>query len=277
MKLKLFLLVIIFSLKISAQEKHGEEYNYKATYQLDYQEDSTDQNSMKSETVVLYLGEGVSRYSSLGKAVEDSLTATLDPSNKSMAEFYRIRSLTPDTDFHYKIFKNYNDNEIILAEKVFKDKLKYKQTLNPVDWEIQSETKEILGYKVQKASGSFAGRNYEAWFAPELPFLDGPYKFGGLPGLILEISDTKNHYRFSIMEFQELKKIVSKTLNLDDYKEVSQGDLDQVRGDYKRDPLTAMTNGGVTIHWKDGQEEEAKRKFQKRHKKQNNPIELQPK
>ena len=272
MRYLLFFIIYLFGVNINAQD-----YSYKATYQLEYQEDSTDLNSIKSETVVLYLGEGVSRYSSLGKAVEDSLTATLDPSNKSMAEFYRIRSLTPDTDFHYKIFKNYNDNELILAEKVFKDKLKYKQTLNPIDWEIQSETKEILGYKVQKASGSFAGRNYEAWFAPELPFLDGPYKFGGLPGLILEISDTKNHYRFSIMEFQELKKIVSKTLNLDDYKEVSQRDLDQVRGDYKRDPLTAMTNGGVTIHWKDGQEEEAKRKFRKRHKKQNNPIELQPK
>lgn len=265
---------LCFSVIFYAQ-KTDIQYSYKATYNLEYQEDSTDQNSIKSETVVLYLGEGVSRYSSLGKAVKDSLTETLDPSNKSMAEFYRIRSITPETDFHYKIFKNHNDNELILAEKVFKDKLKYKQTLNLMNWEIEQETKEVLGYKVQKASGSFAGREYEAWFSPELPFSDGPYKFAGLPGLILEISDLQDHYHFTFSAFQELEKLVSKTLNLDDYKEVSQQDLDQVRNYYKRDPLTAMNNAGITIEWND--EAKAKRELSEAHKNRNNPIELQSK
>lgn len=265
---------LCFSVIFYAQ-KTDIQYSYKATYNLEYQEDSTDQNSIKSETVVLYLGEGVSRYSSLGKAVKDSLTETLDPSNKSMAEFYRIRSITPETDFHYKIFKNHNDNELILAEKVFKDKLKYKQTLNLMNWEIEQETKEVLGYKVQKASGSFAGREYEAWFSPELPFSDGPYKFAGLPGLILEISDLQDHYHFTFSAFQELEKLVPKTLNLDDYKEVSQQELDQVRNDYKRDPLTAMNNAGITIEWND--EAKAKRELSEAHKNRNNPIELQSK
>ena len=265
---------LCFSVIFYAQ-KTDIQYSYKATYNLEYQEDSTDQNSIKSETVVLYLGEGVSRYSSLGKAVKDSLTETLDPSNKSMAEFYRIRSITPETDFHYKIFKNHNDNELILAEKVFKDKLKYKQTLNLMNWEIEQETKEVLGYKVQKASGSFAGREYEAWFSPELPFSDGPYKFAGLPGLILEISDLQDHYHFTFSAFQELEKLVPKTLNLDDYKEVSQQDLDQVRNYYKRDPLTAMNNAGITIEWND--EAKAKRELSEAHKNRNNPIELQTK
>ena len=265
---------LCFSVIFYAQ-KTDIQYSYKATYNLEYQEDSTDQNSIKSETVVLYLGEGVSRYSSLGKAVKDSLTETLDPSNKSMAEFYRIRSITPETDFHYKIFKNHNDNELILAEKVFKDKLKYKQTLNLMNREIEQETKEVLGYKVQKASGSFAGREYEAWFSPELPFSDGPYKFAGLPGLILEISDLQDHYHFTFSAFQELEKLVPKTLNLDDYKEVSQQELDQVRNDYKRDPLTAMNNAGITIEWND--EAKAKRELSEAHKNRNNPIELQTK
>ncbi|AVR45971.1 GLPGLI family protein [Christiangramia fulva] len=249
-------------------------YSYKATYRLEFQKDSTNENSIKSEIGVLYLGKGYSRYSSLGKAVKDSLVATLDPSNKSMAEFYRIRSLTPETDFNYKIFKNYLENELILVEKVFKDKLKYKQALKVVDWDIQPETKEILGYKVQKATGAFAGRNYIVWFAPELPFPDGPYKFNGLPGLILEISDLKDDYHFRLTAFQELAYSVDKLLSLDKYKAVSQQELDQVRKDYNRDPLTAMANSGITIEWKDGQEE-AKRELRKKYEKRNNPIELQ--
>ncbi len=34
-----------------------DQYSYKATYQLEFQEDSTDENSLKSEAGVLYLSE----------------------------------------------------------------------------------------------------------------------------------------------------------------------------------------------------------------------------
>ena len=125
-------------------------YSYKATYQLEYQEDSTDQNSIKSETGVLYLGKGHSRYSSLGKAVKDSLENMTNPVIVTMGEYQQM------TDFKYKIFKNYKANELVLVEKVFDYKLKYKQDLKTIDWEIQPEKKEISGFSVQKAKGSFA-------------------------------------------------------------------------------------------------------------------------
>ena len=277
MKIKLFLVLIFFSVKILAQDELKEKFNYKAIYKLEYQEDSTDENSIKSETMVLYLGEGHSRFSSLGKAVEDSLKTTLDPSNKSMAELQRVNSLTPETDFNYKLFKKYKEEEIVLAEIYLRDKLKYHQLLKTVDWEIQQDSKEILGYKVQKATGFFAGRNYVAWFAPELPFSDGPYKFNGLPGLILEISDLKNHYHFTLTGFQKLEPPVDKLLDLEKYKLVSQKELDQFRDDYKRDPFTAMESIGVTIEWVDDkQEAKMKRDVNESYKRENNPIELQP-
>ena len=37
-----------------------------------------------------------------------------------------------------------------------------------------------------------------AWFAPDLPYSDGPYKFNGLPGLIVKISDTRNQFIFEM-------------------------------------------------------------------------------
>ena len=73
-------------------------YIYKATYRLEYQEDSTDTNSIKSEIGVLYLGKGHSRYSSLGKAVKDSLEHMANPVFMRMDEYQQM------TDFKYKIF-----------------------------------------------------------------------------------------------------------------------------------------------------------------------------
>lgn len=254
-------------------------YSYKATYQLEYQEDSTDTNSIKSEKVVLYLGKGQSRYSSLGKAAKDSLEAYVEASNISGNESFEIRNQAPETEFHYKIFKSYQDKKLILAEIITVDKWKYKyeQDLNTIDWEIQPEHKEISGFSVQKATGSFAGRNYIAWFAPQLPFPDGPYKFNGLPGLILEISDLEDHYHFSLISFQELTDPVSKLLDLDTYKAVSQEELDQFRDDHNRDPLGAFKNAGVKFGFRNKEDEAKVRKeLSEKYQRRNNPIELQP-
>ncbi len=269
MKIKLFLILVFFSLKISAQENSKETFDYKATYRLEYQEDSTDTNSVKSEIGVLYLGKVHSRYSSLGKAVKDSLEHLPTPEMMRMDEYNAM------TDFKYSIYKDYQDNQLVLAEKVFQYQLKYKQDLKQIDWEILLETKEILGFQVQKAKGSFAGRSYIAWFASELPFLDGPYKFNGLPGLILEISDLQNQYHFTLTGFQELQKPVDQLLNLKNYKMVSQQELDQVRDDYYRDPIGTMQKAGVKFGWSEEDEAKARKELSEKYKKRNNPIELQ--
>ena len=56
---------------------------------------------------------------------------------------------------------------------------------------------------MQKAATSFAGRDWVEWLAPEIPISDGPYKFNGLPGLIVLLHDTRNHYRFALTSFAE--------------------------------------------------------------------------
>ncbi|MCX8492049.1 MAG: GLPGLI family protein [Cyclobacteriaceae bacterium] len=66
----------------------------------------------------------------------------------------------------------------------------------PIKWEIQNETKKILGFTVQKAIAKvhpYSGREgidvgeAIAWFAPDLPNSTGPERFWGLPGIILHI------------------------------------------------------------------------------------------
>ena len=45
----------------------------------------------------------------------------------------------------------------------------------------------IAGYKVSKATYTNPTQTVEAWYSPDLPFRDGPSRFNGLPGLILQI------------------------------------------------------------------------------------------
>lgn len=64
------------------------------------------------------------------------------------------------------------------------------------NWDIVDDYKKIGSYLCQKALVTFRGREYTAWFAQELPVSSGPWKFSGLPGLILEISDNTGRYEW---------------------------------------------------------------------------------
>jgi len=82
----------------------------------------------------------------------------------------------------------------------------YTEAQPKISWKLMPERKDILGYNCQRATCSFRGREYEAWFTPDVPLGYGPWKFQGLPGLILEIADTKNEYHFTAKGIEKPKQ-----------------------------------------------------------------------
>ncbi|TFH93932.1 GLPGLI family protein [Porphyromonas levii] len=88
-----------------------------------------------------------------------------------------------------------------------KSVLRYKENIPKIQWTILPEKKVIHSYSCQKATSTFLGRNYEAWFTMGIPISVGPYKFLGLPGLILEIKDTDNDYHWLCTGISLPKKV----------------------------------------------------------------------
>ena len=108
--------------------------------------------------------------------------------------------------------KTFHDNNFDYFVLSSKDKM---------NWKVTKETKKLDNYKLQKATTSFGGREWTAWFTPEISIPDGPYKFHGLPGLILKISDKTNTHSFEIISVQKQKSNYF-ILNENDYKKAKQ-------------------------------------------------------
>lgn len=69
------------------------------------------------------------------------------------------------------------------------------EELQPIlNWNISGEHRQVCGYDCIKATGLFRGRQWTVWFTPEIPLPYGPWKLGGLPGLILRAEDYRKHF-----------------------------------------------------------------------------------
>ncbi|HAY3556703.1 MULTISPECIES: GLPGLI family protein [Elizabethkingia] len=126
------------------------------------------------------------------KYVSDSTISALVRNNQfgmppREAKFidYRVTKKYPSYTLTY-IINSYNNRLHVLDPRV-------------QNWKIEKVIDKYKGYTIQKATTEFAGRKWIAWFSSDIPIPDGPYKFYGLPGLILKIEDITGSHKFSLV------------------------------------------------------------------------------
>ncbi len=78
------------------------------------------------------------------------------------------------------------EGELSVSTNFWGTEYRYAEALPQIRWQVDpAPADSLLGYACHRAEGRFRGRTYVVWFSSELPFPHGPWKLGGLPGLIL--------------------------------------------------------------------------------------------
>ena len=279
---KTFLLFIFISALFSAQNRFIYDYKFVA--------DSTNKADVKSEMMYLDISEKGSKFYSREVYVSDSImTATYEKEIKATGSMNVImKPMTRRGSVRYKIYKNYPNFETYSLSRIGMDQYKIwdKRTIS---WKILSEKQKIGNWETQKATTEFAGRKWTAWFTEELPFQDGPYKFRGLPGLIVKLEDATQSHVFELKAVGKYKEEVQKVsefvgnerdieINQEQYKKL----FLEERNDPAKSLKMAVANGAV-LQFRDGSGNEIspsemiKRREQQakeNNKKDNNIIEI---
>lgn len=103
------------------------------------------------------------------------------------------------------VYKNIQNNLIVYEELIQFKHFHISESIPEIKWSLNNSQKDILGYECKRATTEFRGRQYEAFYAPDLAISNGPWLFHGLPGLILEVNS---------MNPDDLKiKIMAATIN----------------------------------------------------------------
>ena len=112
--------------------------------------------------------------------------------------------LRPDSMF--TVFKDVESNSLLFEFSDLNQRTHlFADTLFPMDWKTIEEERSIGGIPCRKAVTQFKGRGYTAWYAPTITIPDGPWKLGGLPGLILEAYDDEENWHMTFVSKQEVQ------------------------------------------------------------------------
>ena len=189
--MKNILVFLLLSQIIFAQNK-------RFMYQYTFIPDSTNSAHILKELMYLDITENRSLFFSRNKLVEDSI---------AVAEAWKGNPYIPNADILYKIEKK-NNHVFFLISDYGLDKIRVDDD-RKMNWKILQKRQNILGYEAQEALLNFAGRKWTAWFTTDIPVQDGPYKFHGLPGLILKIEDDKKSHVYELAGIKILPEIYS--------------------------------------------------------------------
>ncbi|WP_026753994.1 GLPGLI family protein [Sediminibacter sp. Hel_I_10] len=140
-------------------------------------------------------------------------------------------------------YKNIKEQRYTSANEIFGKAFLIKDSINPIEWKLVNETKNIGNYTCFKAefTKNYTDKTFTddgkledvekektttAWYTPQIPLSHGPEDFQGLPGLILEINDGELTLICSKIVLNPEKKVEVKEPSRG--KEVSQSEYDAI-------------------------------------------------
>jgi GLPGLI family protein len=217
--------------------------NYKAVYRINFIPNLAT-NNIKTEFAILIIEQSQnSSYASENTYRQDSILRLVN--DGKLNKYDIMNDKYPKTDFKHFVQKKYIDNELQVSNLIFIDNYIYKQK-NSLIWQLQTDTLNIQGYVCHKATTTYEGRNYIAWYTKEIPISDGPYKFWGLPGLIVKIYDTEKHYDFSLESFEKFtEKPYFEPFQTKKKFDVSYEKFKSLNKEFIENPLKTLEAGGI--------------------------------
>lgn len=155
------------------------------------------------EMAVLEIAPRMTKYISYNNFLIDSLYAVSNDSPANLVLYHVVlknKEYYPQT-FYESYFMDYAKGVLTFTGRLGNTDFIYEEDIPAIEWKIEDSTDVIGSHTVQKAVCSFRGRNYTVWFTPDIPVPYGPWKFSGLPGLILSVYDDTGSYRIDVQRF----------------------------------------------------------------------------
>ena len=270
----LFLGVIVF---LSAQ-------NQRFMYEYKFVSDSTNRDDVKTELMNLDTTPKGSKFYSYTSYKSDSLMRVdLEKQLKANGSI-NIKTDQRKGVIRYAIAKNYTNGNIDFRTRIGMDAFRVAEE-RKMTWKILPDKQKIGNWETQKATTEFAGRKWTAWFCSDIPIQDGPYKFSGLPGLVVKLEDDTHSHLYNLIAIKNLGVLEPEIYAFQISKEIplKSAEYKKLLLEHRKDPAKGLRqismDNGVVLNMANSAEndkflKEREERLKAQIKKDNNLIEI---
>lgn len=173
----------------------------------------------------LEVGNGCSKYSSLFLKRSVERTRVVGPNIAIGKKDGKNGTFWNDIQYTDLYFKDGQVTEYVsMPMHNTRNNSWFTEPCPPQQWTLHNDTMTVLEHRCQKATCHWRGRDFVAWFAKDIPIRRGPWKFNGLPGLILKLYDTDRFYTFEAVNLKNSNELMM----LYDFKSMTPNELKTV-------------------------------------------------
>ena len=210
----IILILLALIVRVTGGNAQSDVTKLSVTYEVHYQK-VEEVAKREKDLMRLDIGEHSSQYISI---IGEFLTK-----NKSDIMAKRIKDpYAGYTTLRDEVFKN-TPNEGYLRFVHMPGWVSCREKIEGLfDWQLLEGDSIVCGYPCHRATTTFRGRSWTVWYTLDLPYSDGPWKFCGLPGLVLYAYDSEDKFRFNCIGIEkgdghEIKMKMPKSGVIDTY------------------------------------------------------------
>lgn len=235
----IFSIIVFIIVAISAwSQKFTDTVIVRVQYHASYKH-TQEQKDVFDDTDLLDIGKHSSRFYSqrfeLFMQQRDSVrSATSDPMNYLQ---FLGDNFGSKKGREYEVYKNIPKKGMLTYTDILHNDyfFSYDEYIPTFSWELAEGDSIIIGYPCHKAVCQFRGRTWTAWYTLDLPFDNGPWKLGGLPGLILAAYESRNEFSFVATGIEQLRQSETISFQPNRYEHLTPVKFQQLLKDYWKD------------------------------------------
>ncbi len=200
----LLLLASILFINVRAQGVRAQ----RIVYDLTFQKDTNDAGSKIKDQYALDIFDTHSKFVSFTKLKGDAYIDSLSKAIEAQGGIQNVKSINISksnmgSGASYEVYK-FSDGKIKFQQRLQRNNFGYEEDMSGLSWNVTDTIEKYGQYNCQLAKTSYGGRNWNALFTTEIPVNNGPYKFSGLPGLIVKMWDDKEQCLFELAEVKNI-------------------------------------------------------------------------
>ncbi|WP_290449246.1 GLPGLI family protein [uncultured Muribaculum sp.] len=218
---------------------------YECVYQYDIMATAKSGETVpETYSTILQIGNNSAKFTDMATYCIDSLAMKPDADGNEIAELTNKRN-KKEYLFTGEVYQNIPEGKTTYTDIVIPNIVEYEEDFAPFEWTLTEDTLTVCGYPCMKATMTYGGRNWEAWYTEEIASSNGPWKFAGLPGLIMKVSDDKGRHTFTAVSFRESAMPMGKLRNINIQK-TSRDKFLQSKNYMEEDPMRRISTESIS-------------------------------